>query len=356
MNHAGEFERQGAEMNPATTHSDSRILSYTFSTAGEEMRDQVDAWDAIMALVSVQSHQPRERGFRGRATAWNLGRLLLARLSAQAMDFQRDARRLRADAIDHWYLCIPLSGIYVREEGAIAAPGHCQVNTLYRTGGGWHTDIDAIFLSIPRDLCPSHAPALDQLHATNLAPGLGGLLVDYLKAVEQRLPTLGPEQLPALVEATRAMVIACAAPDRDTLAEAMPVVQTTQLERAKHFIRHNVLEPHLNVKALSRQLGISRTSLYRLFEPLGGVVHYVRSARLQDAHRLLSTGSDLRPIHEIAAERGFVDPSEFSRAFKRQFGYSPSEARHEGRPVPLRSVNAQPTSASNFGEVLAALA
>jgi len=152
------------------------------------------------------------------------------------------------------------------------------------------------------------------------------------------------------------MLIACTAPGRDTLAEAMPALQATQMERAKRLIRQNLLSSRLSVRELCRQLGMSRTALYRLFEPMGGVVQYIRAARLQDAHRVLSSGMDMRPIHEIAAERGFLEPSEFSRAFKRQFGYSPSEARHEGRSIPSRAPSTQPAAVTNIAEILATLA
>lgn len=68
---------------------------------------------------------------------------------------------------------------------------------------------------------------------------------------------------------------------------------------------------------------------------------------------MLSSGSDFRPIHEIAAERGLIDPSEFSPIFKHPFGHSPSK---EGRPTPERAASLHLASAVNFGEVFSALA
>ena len=90
------------------------------------------------------------------------------------------------------------------------------------------------------------------------------------------------------------------------------------------------------VDELCRDLAVSRSRLYRLFEPLGGVVHYIRHRRLLDAHAALADVEDRRPIVAIAAERGFIDPAEFSRAFKREFGYRPSDARASIQSLPFR--------------------
>ena len=50
---------------------------------------------------------------------------------------------------------------------------------------------------------------------------------------------------------------------------------------------------------------------------------FIRSIRLQYAKELLSSHD--KSVSEIAYEVGFNDPSWFSRAFKDEFGFSPSE-------------------------------
>jgi AraC-like DNA-binding protein len=70
--------------------------------------------------------------------------------------------------------------------------------------------------------------------------------------------------------------------------------------------------------------------LYRIFEPLGGVSTYIRQQRLLKTRDALADSSDRRSISRIAEEWGFVDPSAYSRAFRHEFGISPSEARQEG--------------------------
>ncbi|WP_051960850.1 helix-turn-helix domain-containing protein [Devosia riboflavina] len=344
-------------MTEATASPADRVPSYAFSTAAVEARHQFDAWVSIMRpLVAMEPKTPHDKGFRAQSLAWDMGALALTHTVMPALDFRRDTSRLRADAVDHWLLVAPRRGVMRSEAGHRAGAGLCYVRSMHRISAGSTTDFDAVALVVPRDFCPAGAQGLDALHERHVASQLGGLLADYLHSLRRQLPRLSADHLPAVATATRAMLVACTAPGRDALAEAMPALQATQLERAKRLIRQNLLSPRLTVRELCRQLGMSRTALYRLFEPMGGVVQYIRLARLQDAHRALSSGADMRPIHEIAAERGFLEPSEFSRAFRRQFGYSPSEARHEGRSIPSRSPGPPTASITNIAEILAALA
>lgn len=337
-------------MNHAITNLTAHVPRHAFTTADVVPELQAEAWQSIVPFFSIEPRRSRELGYLGRITAWNLGSLVLARATSQASVFTRDDRLLRADGFDHWTLLAPSSGTIVAD-AAVAGAGGCQARALHSVDHGSNSDIDALFLVVPRDLCHPHASELDRLHGANLPAGPGRLLVDYLRSLYRQLPLLDLDQLPMLVDATRNMVIACAAPSRNAMEQAMPAIQATQMERAKQFIRDNLLQASLDTRELCRYLGMSRSSLYRLFEPLGGVARYIRSARLLDAHRALSTASDTRPVYAIARERGFDDPSEFSRAFKHQFGYSPTEARSEWVPAP-HPYKAPVGAASSLAEVI----
>ena len=93
---------------------------------------------------------------------------------------------------------------------------------------------------------------------------------------------------------------------------------------------------------------ISRTQLYRLFEPLGGVARYIQEQRLVRACAELSNPAhDHRRIYEIAFAWGFSSEAHFSRLFRHTFGQSPSEVRARvratlssaGRPTPAGSAS-----------------
>lgn len=77
----------------------------------------------------------------------------------------------------------------------------------------------------------------------------------------------------------------------------------------------------VNMTAVARELGMSRSALYRLLRDEGTTFEQiVDQACLARATRMLENG---RTIDEIAASLGYSDRSAFSRAFKRWTGASP---------------------------------
>lgn len=72
---------------------------------------------------------------------------------------------------------------------------------------------------------------------------------------------------------------------------------------------------------------MSRSQLYRLLEGEGGVAHYIQRRRLSESFSMLCDASNSLPIGKVAELLCFADGSSFSRAFRREFGMSPSDVR-----------------------------
>lgn len=101
------------------------------------------------------------------------------------------------------------------------------------------------------------------------------------------------------------------------------------LAQTKINIERN-LGTKLQVDDICRITGISRSRLYSLFEPLGGIRHYIQERRLRHcAKDLMSPHLQQQRIYEIAYRWGFSSEAHFSRAFRKKFGISPTEARQE---------------------------
>lgn len=182
-------------------------------------------------------------------------------------------------------------------------------------------------LFVPRDLCRDMTHVLDAVSFTQLEGGMGRIFADYMISLAVRLPFLEKSELPDLVAVTRAMLIACAEPSPERLEEVDGTISTLLLERARQYIQGHLQDPELNSRMLPRALGTSRSRLYRLFEVSGGVMHYIQRRRLAAAHAVLADPHDDRRIFEIAQSYCFGDGAEFSRAFRREYGYSPSDVR-----------------------------
>jgi len=97
------------------------------------------------------------------------------------------------------------------------------------------------------------------------------------------------------------------------------------LENVKTVIESRLLNTELNVLALSKEIGMSSSSLYRKIVSLTNMspVEFIRYIRLQSAARMMvKEGVN---VSEAAYASGFNDLSYFSKSFKKQFGVSPKK-------------------------------
>jgi AraC-like DNA-binding protein len=311
---------------PRSVHFTTRHLSRT---------DQFDAWRSYNAAVVDLDCDDRRSGFCAEHTSWDLGSLVFTQATMPPMS--RNWRHVRKQSVDHW--CLVLAA--AEDSNGVtnpAATAQLTFRSLARPFEGAGTDGKVLTLFMPRDLFGDVAPALDG--AADNAPGgaLAALLADFLIALDRRLPSARPEDLPGMVAAVRGIVTACLAPSPATVEAARHPLDACLLDRARTIVRANLDSPSFNPRLLGRALGVSRSSLYRMFDPIGGVAAYIQRERLHEAHARLCDPGDPRSIVRIARSVGMLDASGFSRAFKRLFGYSPREARaivHGGRrPMP----------------------
>jgi signal transduction histidine kinase/ligand-binding sensor domain-containing protein/DNA-binding response OmpR family regulator len=97
------------------------------------------------------------------------------------------------------------------------------------------------------------------------------------------------------------------------------------LQEIVNYLEKNLTNPQLSVEALSKQVGMSRSTLYSKLLQLTGEspVEYIRSFRLEKAAILMEKSN--MTIAEIAYQVGFTTPNYFARSFKIKFNMLPSE-------------------------------
>ena len=117
-----------------------------------------------------------------------------------------------------------------------------------------------------------------------------------------------------------------------THALIQPVMVDARLHvvtRVCDFIQENLRLPALTADLICQKFGLSRSSLYRLFEPFGGIVAHIRRKRVIAATRML-----LNPNYrqwKIAEIAYFwqIEPAAFNRLFQSSYGLTPHLARKE---------------------------
>jgi AraC-like DNA-binding protein len=305
--------------------------------------DQFPAWQLYVAPL-VDARLPDNKslrdGFPAEHVAWNLGRMIIVQQNTPAHSYARSAAKLRSSSIDHWCIDLPRKGVsWTEVDGRVveSQPGTVELRSLGHPFRGRTTDSESLCLYLPRDLFTDVLARFDARNNSVLSGNFATLLMDYINAIEARLRSLSAEDLPRVVQATRDMIVAGLGSPGEHNAAFEQLTGVALMERARRYIQSHLDAPDLGPETMCRALGVSRSRLYQLFEPSGGVVHYIQRRRLLAAHVALSDQVDMRRIIDIAEAVGFSSSANFSRAFSKEFGYSPREARNaESGPHPAR--------------------
>ena len=96
------------------------------------------------------------------------------------------------------------------------------------------------------------------------------------------------------------------------------------LTKVIKVIENHMSEEEFSIEECGSEVGMSRTHLYKKIKALIGKSpsQYVRTVRLNRAKKMVEEGKG--NISEIAYSVGFSSPAYFSRCFKEEFGYPPS--------------------------------
>jgi AraC-like DNA-binding protein len=331
-----------------------------FSTRELAKSRQLEAWrDWYAGSFEVAPLGAPDRGFAGESEVWKLDGMALVSVSAPPLRAMRTKSLIRRDPTDHWVITIgkrAATGL-ISEGGQTLVPaGVPFVLSLGDFSANQRDLDDRIQLNISRDRFGAIASALDAARGRTVSTALGGMLSEYIRLLERQLPGLTEEDARSLPEAVAAMVAACMAPSADRITTARGQISATLKEKARRCILRNLRSPHLGSNMLCRELGMSRSSLYRLLESEGGVERYIQHHRMMESFAQLSDPSNTQPIVVIAVELRMLDSSSFSRAFRRQFGISPTDVREAARAgLALSLAPARRDAWSSVGELLSRL-
>lgn len=190
--------------------------------------------------------------------------------------------------------------------------------------------VDVLYVAIPRALLAEidnccqlhgriipHKDFLSRMIATNIA----ALMSHSANFSDSEVNQVARPVIDFVISAIRA-----------AHAPIQPIMMDTKLHivtRICDFIQEQLRLPALGPQLICQKFGLSRSSLYRLFEPFGGIVAHIRKKRIVAATRML-----LKPqyrqwkVAEIAYYWQF-EPAAFNRLFFSAYGITPNQARKE---------------------------
>lgn len=261
---------------------------------------------------------------------YNLQRCLFGVLRAPRQRIERTPSQISTQAVDHLLVRIYLAGtasVNVGAESRAVSPGDFTVFDLSQVMVSDTGEISSINLLMPRRSLDRRLGDLSPLHGRVFRQTLNPftqLMADHLRSLAQCVEAADEWQRDSLSVATVALCNAMLTPE----AGGTPYSPDTVLGIAvRQFIDADLTAYDLDADKLTARFGISRTNLYALFEPDGGVATYIRHRRLARAMRILAgvEGGPLQRIATVGYACGFETEKGFSRAFRRRYGINPSE-------------------------------
>ena len=307
-----------------------------FTTRPYPPSEQFEVWKTRMAsLIDVappDGHSPAQ-GFEVEYLTCNMADVVFTSGRFADQTFARAAEPSQGTPVDIWWLFRVRSGearFETAERRIHGGPGAMFLISLDDDFRGSITGYDGLVLALPRRAFVDVADQLNEVSNTLLSGNLIELLTDYLDRLETRLVLMSSEELRQAGRATAQMIAACIQLSVDRLEQARGAIESVLFERARLYIETHLGDFDLTPDRIAQQLRISRSALYRAFESVGGVAGYILRKRLRAAHAELVAFND-RQVQEIAYRNGFKLASDFTRAFRREFGVSPREMRERVR-------------------------
>lgn len=173
------------------------------------------------------------------------------------------------------------------------------------------------------------AAMLTPIRGTSGVPAVFCDAVHSVHRWQDSLGGAGSEGLAdALVDLMGALVCFAVPANRDCIHQSL-----YQKDRIKKVIQLNLRNPDLGVDYIARSVGLSPRQVHRVFADEGmSLMRWVWVQRLEQCYReLCQEESGKRSISDLAYTWGFTDQAHFSRAFRKQFGISPRDARRSKR-------------------------
>ena len=123
------------------------------------------------------------------------------------------------------------------------------------------------------------------------------------------------------------------------------------LSKLRDIIIENIGNESFGVEELSREMGLSRSHLYRKMKLLKGqsISQFIREIRLAEAMKLLEM--DAATVSEIAYRVGFNTPSYFNKCFHDHFGYPPGAVKRVPKVSQTNNESLVPNQKKLFGRL-----
>ncbi|MBF0334319.1 MAG: helix-turn-helix domain-containing protein, partial [Alphaproteobacteria bacterium] len=247
--------------------------------------------------------------------------------------FSRDPHRLARDGIDHFVLQLYRKGRALAgfgERRVALGAGDLFLFDLAQPSDFRCADFANSSVILPRAFLDGRLQGLEALHGHVLPDDMP--LVRLLRQTILALPAIvrdcAESEAGPLADAVCELAVRCLGSLGEPFRGGVDARNTVTLQAIKRLIETRLGDPGFGSAEICATFRLSRSHLYAMFAPMGGVARHIMDRRLRrSAFELQTATGRRRKIAGIAFEHGFTSESHFCRCFRRAFGCSPSEAR-----------------------------
>ncbi len=290
-------------------------------------------WKESISVMFDANWTPAHHGqhFDASVETAHLGQLLVALTASCAQGFNRPPWLIKRDALDHCLVQVYRRGRTCGDWGALRSSASETGDILFLDMAqpiiSRADDFENLTLVMPRALLTSKLGAPERFHGLRLPrdSALGALLSQHLHTLWRVTATATAEEAQAMAAGVTELVGAYFKDPQTVSHEEHPGVSLALRESIRSYIDRMLHTPELTPDHLAQHFCISRSYLFVLFRPLGGVAAYIRRRRLARAHALLSHATPGTKIIDVCVAVGFSSTAHFSRAFRDHFGVAPRE-------------------------------
>lgn len=301
-------------------------------------RIDADKWRASVSdtFFPLETKMVDAESFTGDLSTWSLGIVGLSEMRCDGILYKREKRHFLDEVDSSLLITIPKLGnvgFHQNDRQATCAPGSFLVERGDMPYEFWHEQANELLvLKVASESVRARIGPTDRLGALSFdgSQGVSNYFLDVVKTTAQHVDML--DETARAAAGMHILDLLCLAIRNDdrVLDSNTSSIRAAHLHRAEQFIRNNLSNEYLSSSLVAEACNVSLRYLQQLFlDANRSISGFIREKRLVRAHEDLSVRGDTTTVAEIAHKWGFSDQSQFNKAYRGQFGCTPTDTRKQ---------------------------
>ena len=316
----------------------SPLLRQRFTVQHESKELQLLAWrDYLDRFLDVPvTRQRLAYGFHGEVDAYLLPDMIYMDSRTDAVSQHRDLARISRDSVRDFVFHVAVDGIVETTTARPASrtsqftPGILALDMGQPMLMMRPTTARVLAFFLPRATVEAALPEPEAIHGRVLSytTPLTRLILERIRVLCNGLPAMSDEDGAQAIRLCAHLILAAFDKQQRLGEHQRTAVRAALQQQIEAYIQANLHQEDLSPETVMQAFPVARSTIYRMFEPQGGLHAYIRHCRLREAAQELVMMPQLA-VSEIGYGLGFNSASDFSRAFSRQYRMSPRDYREQ---------------------------